>query len=86
MTAVIAIGEARDRVREALGDLVPVHDAPTMRDAVRSAFAAAKPGGVVLLAPACASFDMFKDYAERGRAFKSEAQRLGEEWRTRREQ
>ena len=57
-----------------------------MRDAVRSAFAAAKPGGVVLLAPACASFDMFKDYAERGRSFKDEVRRLDEEWRTRREQ
>ena len=57
-----------------------------MRDAVRSAFAAAKPGAVVLLAPACASFDMFKDYAERGRSFKDEVRRLDEEWRTRREQ
>ena len=86
VTDVIAIGEARGMVRAALGDQVPVHDAQSMRDAVRSAFAAAKPGGVVLLAPACASFDMFKDYAERGRAFKEEVRRLGEEWRTRREQ
>ena len=86
VTDVIAIGESREMVRAALGDRVPVHDAASMRDAVRSAFAAAKPGGVVLLAPACASFDMFKDYAERGRAFKEEVRRLGEEWRTRREQ
>lgn len=85
-TGVVAIGEAKEMVRAALGDQVPVHDAGSMRDAVRSAFAAARPGGVVLLAPACASFDMFKDYAERGRAFKEEVRRLGEEWRTRREQ
>jgi UDP-N-acetylmuramoylalanine--D-glutamate ligase len=43
---------------------------------VRQAFALARPGGVVLLAPACSSFDMFKDYAARGRAFKEEVLRL----------
>ena len=42
----------------------------SMAEAVRRAFALAPPGGVVLLAPACSSFDMFPDYAERGRAFK----------------
>ena len=86
VSGVVAIGEAKEMVRGALGDQVPVHDAQNMRDAVRAAFAAAKPGGVVLLAPACASFDMFKDYAERGRSFKDEVRRLDEEWRTRREQ
>jgi UDP-N-acetylmuramoylalanine--D-glutamate ligase len=85
-TAVIAIGESKALVRDALGDQVPVHDAAGMRDAVRAAFAAAAPGGVVLLAPACASFDMFSDYAERGRIFKEEVRRLGSEWRTQREQ
>ena len=48
-----------------------------MREAVRTALALAQPGGTVLLAPACASFDMFRDYAERGRAFKDEVARLG---------
>ena len=86
MSAVVAIGEAKGMVREALQDRLPVHDADSMRDAVRAAFAAAAPGGVVLLAPACASFDMFTDYAERGRIFKEEVQRLGQEWRTQREQ
>ncbi len=86
LTGVIAIGEAKALVREALGDRVPVHDAANMRDAVRAAFAAAAPGGVVLLAPACASFDMFSDYAERGRIFKEEVRRLGLEWGTQREQ
>lgn len=86
VTAVVAIGESRALVRDALGDRVPVHDAATMRDAVHAAFTAAAPGGVVLLAPACASFDMFSDYAERGRVFKEEVRRLGQEWGTQREQ
>jgi UDP-N-acetylmuramoylalanine--D-glutamate ligase len=68
--AVVAIGEARPLVADALGDVVPVHEADSMAAAVASAFELAKPSGVVLLAPACASFDMFRDYAERGRAFK----------------
>jgi UDP-N-acetylmuramoylalanine--D-glutamate ligase len=76
VTAVIAIGEARGLVKEALGDLVPVIEARTMRDAVRAAQAAAPPGGTVVLAPACSSFDMFTDYAERGRTFKEEVARL----------
>ena len=77
---VVAIGEARGLVREALGDIVPVRDADGMSAAVRTAFSCAAPGSVVLLAPACASFDMFRDYAERGRVFKQEVARLRDEW------
>jgi UDP-N-acetylmuramoylalanine--D-glutamate ligase len=77
--AVVAIGEAAPRVREALHGVVPVIDAGSMREAVERGYAAAVPDGVVLLAPACASFDWFKDYAERGRAFKEAAARLREE-------
>jgi UDP-N-acetylmuramoylalanine--D-glutamate ligase len=57
-----------------------------MSSAVRTAFASAAPGRTVVLAPACASFDMFRDYAERGRIFKREVRRLEEEWTTAREQ
>lgn len=74
--AVVAIGEAKPLVREALQDVIDVHDAGTMDDAVARAFELAKPSGVVLLAPACASFDMFRDYAERGRRFKEAVERL----------
>jgi UDP-N-acetylmuramoylalanine--D-glutamate ligase len=78
-TAVVAIGEARGAVRQALGDVVAVIDAGSMAEAVRAAFGAAPPGGTVVLAPACASFDMFRDYAERGRVFKQEVERLARE-------
>jgi UDP-N-acetylmuramoylalanine--D-glutamate ligase len=75
--AVVAIGEARPLVREALAGAVEVREAETFKDAVESAWAFAKPDGVVLLAPACASFDMFRDYADRGRQFKELVRKLG---------
>jgi UDP-N-acetylmuramoylalanine--D-glutamate ligase len=74
--AVVAIGEAAALVREALSGVVPVIEASSMRDAVERGYEAAKPDGVVLLAPACASFDWFRDYAERGQVFKAEVERL----------
>jgi len=74
--AVVAIGDAAPLVREALVGVVPVVEAVSMRDAVERGYEAASPGGVVLLAPACASFDWFRDYAERGNAFKEEVARL----------
>jgi UDP-N-acetylmuramoylalanine--D-glutamate ligase len=84
--SVIAIGEARTSIRQALAGSVPVHEAADMNVAVRTAFAGAAPGTAVVLAPACASFDMFRDYAERGRVFKQEVLRLEEEWNGAREQ
>jgi UDP-N-acetylmuramoylalanine--D-glutamate ligase len=83
---VVAIGESRDSIAAAFEGRIAVQKAEDMRSAVRQAFAAAAPGGVVLLAPACASFDMFRDYAERGRVFKRETRKLEEEWRGVREQ
>jgi UDP-N-acetylmuramoylalanine--D-glutamate ligase len=83
---VIAIGEASPRLHQALGDFMPVRDASSMSEAVRIGFASVKPGGTVLLAPACSSFDMFQDYAERGRRFKEAVAALAEEMRRTREQ
>ncbi len=76
---VIAIGEAAPRVRDALASTVRVMEARSMREAVELAYEVAKPDGVVLLAPACSSFDWFRDYAERGEVFKEEVQRLREQ-------
>jgi UDP-N-acetylmuramoylalanine--D-glutamate ligase len=75
---VVAIGEARERVRRALEHVIEVRDAGSIDEAVRTAFGMARPSGVVLLAPACASFDMFHDYMERGRAFQDAVRRLAE--------
>jgi UDP-N-acetylmuramoylalanine--D-glutamate ligase len=74
--AVVAIGEAKPLLRDALGDVVNVEEAASLEAAVTRARELARPSGVVLLAPACASFDMFRDYAERGRRFKEEVGKL----------
>jgi UDP-N-acetylmuramoylalanine--D-glutamate ligase len=74
--AVVAIGEAAARVQAALSGVVPVIEARSMQEAVGRAYEAAMPDGVVLLAPACSSFDWFRDYAERGEMFKQEVERL----------
>jgi UDP-N-acetylmuramoylalanine--D-glutamate ligase len=63
-------------VKAALKDVVPVVEASTLAEAVRRAWELAAPDGVVLLAPACSSFDMFADYADRGRQFKEEVRKL----------
>jgi UDP-N-acetylmuramoylalanine--D-glutamate ligase len=67
--AAVLIGEAAELIAAALGDAVPVRRAATMEDAVRAAADLAQPGDAVLLSPACSSFDMFKDYKERGDVF-----------------
>ena len=78
--SVVAIGEAAPLVGDALAATVPVHFAADMAAAVRTGFALASPGDTVVLAPACSSFDMFRDYAERGRVFKGEVAKLHDEW------
>lgn len=68
---LILIGEAAFRIQVAVGNFERFHHAATLREAVEVAGAEAQPGDVVLLSPACASFDMFADYQDRGRQFKS---------------
>ncbi len=66
---LVTIGEAAERLREAVGAVVPVEHAGNMADAVDRAANMARAGEAVLLSPACSSFDMFDSYAQRGDAF-----------------
>ncbi len=67
---LILLGEAKDRMTRELGGLTDTVMAESLEEAVSLARQRAKGGEVVLLSPACSSFDMFKDYKERGRVFK----------------
>ena len=67
--AAYLIGEAADRLEQDLAGTVPLHRSGDLATAVRDA--RPQPGEVVLLSPACASFDQFRDYEERGEAFRS---------------
>lgn len=67
--ALVLLGETKEHLARLWGELVPTHLAEDMKEAVSRAAELARPGEVVLLSPGCASFDMFRDYAERGEAF-----------------
>jgi UDP-N-acetylmuramoylalanine--D-glutamate ligase len=73
---IIAIGEAGREINDTLGRLAPVTTVTTMEDAVRKGKDAANPGEVVLLSPACASFDMYTNYAARGDDFRHVVEKL----------
>jgi UDP-N-acetylmuramoylalanine--D-glutamate ligase len=76
--AAILIGETADELASLLADRLPVQRAGSMDEAVAAAANLARPGDVVLLSPAAASFDMFDDYAARGDAFRNAVAVLGE--------
>jgi UDP-N-acetylmuramoylalanine--D-glutamate ligase len=67
--ALIVIGEAADAIARAAAGVLPIRRASDMAEAVQTAERLAQPGDAVLLSPACASFDMFKSYADRGDRF-----------------
>lgn len=73
---LILIGEARQKIHQALGHLTQTIEATTLPEAVHLAYRESAPGDVVLLSPACSSFDMFRNYAERGEIFQEAAQAL----------
>ncbi len=68
--AVYTIGSAAAKIESQLRGVISMHSCGTLANAVNAAAAAARPGDVVLLAPACSSFDQFENYEERGRVFK----------------
>jgi UDP-N-acetylmuramoylalanine--D-glutamate ligase len=67
---VILIGSAKEKMSIAWQDIVPIHLSDSLMDAVETAFKLAKSGDNILLSPACSSFDMFKDFEDRGKQFK----------------
>jgi UDP-N-acetylmuramoylalanine--D-glutamate ligase len=74
---IVAIGEAKPMIEEQLKFIVPNYEtAETMNEAVRKCKKVAKPGEIVLLSPACASFDMYENYEHRGNEFKKAVNRL----------
>jgi len=75
---LILIGEAKERMARELGTLTDTVMAPSLEEAVLMAHRTAKKGDVVLLSPACSSYDMFRDYKERGKVFKEAVKRTGD--------
>ncbi len=75
---MIVLGEDADNIESQLKGTAAIIRAGSVAEAVKRAFAAAEPGDSVLLAPACASFDMFKSFEERGDVFKREVRKLKE--------
>ena len=70
--AVVNLGEDADTIANELGAYASIERGSDMRDAVKRSFEIAERGDVVLLAPACASFDMFESFEHRGKVFKNE--------------
>jgi UDP-N-acetylmuramoylalanine--D-glutamate ligase len=75
--AIVCMGTENRKIHEAFGDMVPLMvNTENAKDAVQSAFHFASKGDVVLLSPACASFDLFKNYEDRGNQFKQAVKEL----------
>ena len=75
---MVLIGESAEKIQNSIGCYTTTHKAITMEDAVNLAYSLAKRGDTVLLSPACASFDMFRDYAHRGTVFKEAVEKIAE--------
>jgi UDP-N-acetylmuramoylalanine--D-glutamate ligase len=81
LAGAVAIGESADDVERVLGRAIDVRRAATIEEATRTAFAMSPRPGSVLLAPACASWDQFRDYLERGDRFAAAARAVAREVR-----
>jgi UDP-N-acetylmuramoylalanine--D-glutamate ligase len=74
---IFLIGKDAEKIAEAIGDDVPCVNSGNLQSAVQAAAAKAVSGDLVLLSPACASLDQFRDYKERAQVFVSEVEELG---------
>ncbi len=74
--ALIVLGEAKNKIKKELGSLTRTFTVQNLAEAVKLGQQLAVPGDTVLLSPACASFDMFRNYEERGQVFKEEVKKL----------
>jgi len=73
---LVLMGKAREVIAAQVGSIVPTTKVATLKEAVEAARVEAGPGGVVLLAPACASFDQYSGFEERGEDFRGLVQAL----------
>lgn len=74
--AIVALGTDNKKIEKAFAPITNVHSASSMKEAVQSAYYLAKKGDCVLLSPACASFDLFSNYEDRGKQFKEHVKAL----------
>ena len=73
---IIAIGQTRYKIKDIFGKISPVLCVNTMEEAVKTAYQNSSRGDTVLLSPACASFDMFESYGDRGNQFMEQVKKL----------
>jgi len=73
---LILIGEAKEKIRKAVDNLISIKNSDTLEEAVHLAYKSARSGDCILLSPMCASFDMFSNFEQRGRVFKDIVNRL----------
>lgn len=72
MKAIVCLGVDNEKIHKAFGDIVlNMVDVNSADQAVNTSYELSEPGDVVLLSPACASFDLFENYEDRGRRFKT---------------
>ena len=77
MKAIICLGVDNEKIIKAFGNVVDIMvETHSMEDAVKVAYRLSKKGDNVLLSPACASFDLFENYEDRGRQFKNAVRNL----------
>ena len=75
--ALVCLGIDNEKLKKSFGDKIEtIVETRSMKDAVETSYKLASPGDVVLLSPACASFDLFKSYVDRGKQFKEAVRNL----------